>query len=226
MGILTVELTDFEKAKNSWDMSEQEKVEFGAARKEVGSNLFKCGRLWMALSAYKKVGDLFNYTDNFQEENKLKAKELKKLCELNKSACYLKLRDYVEAKKSCNAVLKEEGQNVKAIYRRAQADHGLKNFQECIADCKRIIELDSSNKDARTLHKQAVACQKEEDQKSKGLFANMCKALGKGPIPPPGKTKAPYEDDEMEDVELPAGNGDGEVAADIPENTPPENANE
>merc|ERR1711988_319975 len=138
------------------------KIQFGSARKDVGANLFKSGRIAMALQRYKKVGDLFNYIDNYKEEDsKKKAKELKKACELNKAACYLKLNDYTEAKKACNIVLKDETQNIKAIYRRAQAELGLKNFPECIRDCKRVVEIDAQNKDARNLLKQAQALQKE-----------------------------------------------------------------
>merc|ERR1711959_525574 len=129
-----------------------------------------------------------------------------------------KLKDYSEAKKACDAVLKDDSQNVKAIYRRAQAEHGLKNFPECIRDCKRVVELDAQNKDARALLKQAQAGQKEEDKKSKGLFANMCKALGKGPIPEPFKAKKPYEDDmddeyDDEDVPMDDAGADGDKAA-------------
>merc|ERR1712070_1144046 len=104
-------------------------------------------------------------------------------------------------KKACATVLKEESQNVKALYRRAQAEHGLKNFSDCIRDCKRVVELDAQNKEARAL-------QKEEDKKSKGLFANMCKALGKGPIPEPYKAKRPHEDDmddDYDDDDVPMG---------------------
>jgi len=198
--VLHMELLEFEKAKESYDMDENEKVQFGVARKDVGAVLFKSGRLDMALQRYKKVGDLFNYIDNFKDEkNKDKAKDLKKACELNKAACYLKLKDFSEAKKSCDAVLKDEVANVKAIYRRAQAECGLKNFQECIRDCKRVVELDAQNKDARALLKQAQLGQKEEDKKSKGLFANMCKALGKGPIPEPFVAKRPADDMDDED---------------------------
>merc|ERR1712113_191441 len=100
---------------------------------------------------------MFSYTDNYAEENKAKAKALKLACESNKAACYLKLKDYVEAKNACNAVLKEDAQNVKIIYRRAQAELGLNNFLECIGDCKKAVELDPQNNEARALLKQAQA---------------------------------------------------------------------
>merc|ERR1712151_1405760 len=212
--VLKLHLQDFEKAKDTWNLSEEEKVEFGLARKDVAANLFKGGRIAMALGRYKKIAEMFNYIDNYKEENKAKAKDIKKACELNKTACYLKLEDYSEAKKSCTTVLKDDSQNVKAVFRKAQAELHLKNFLECIQDCKRVVQLDAQNKDARGLLKQAQAGQKEEDKKSKGLFANMCKALGKGPIPEPYKAKKDMDmDDDMDDEEdVPMEGGDAAEA--------------
>jgi len=201
---LTVRLEDFEKVKETWSMSEDEKLEFGAARKEVGATLFKSGRFVMALQRYKKVAEMFSYVDNFKEENKAKAKELKKLCNLNKAACYLKMDEHFEAKGACDSVLKDDSQNVKATFRRAQAHFGMKNFLDCIQDCKKVVELDAQNREARLLLKRAQEGQKEEDKKSKGLFATMCKALGKGPIPEPFKEKRRFDDEDDEgDMEEP-----------------------
>jgi len=189
--VLTVMLTEFEKAKETYSMSEEEKIEFGLARKEVGTTLFKSGRFAMALQRFIKVADLFSYVDGLRDENKAKAKELKKVCELNKAACYLKLLEYVEARQACDTTLKDEKHNIKALYRRAQAEYGLSNFAECMRDCKRVVGIDPQNRDARALLKQAEVGQKEVDKKSKGLFADMCKDLGKGPIPEPGGTQEP-----------------------------------
>lgn len=210
--VLTVELCEFSKPTETWNMSEDEKVAFGTARKDVGTALFKGSRITLALERYKKVCELFSYIDNFKEENKAKATELKRSCEANKAACYLKLFDFVEAKKACNLILKDEQQNVKAIFRRAQAELGLKNFSECIRDCKKVVELDLQNKDARTLLKKARAGQREVDKQAKGLFTNMCKALGKGPIPEPGRSKRPHDevdDDEVEE-DMPVDAGEPE----------------
>jgi len=203
--VLTLELQELGSAKSSWELNEQEKVDFATTRKEVAAGLFKCGRTRMALGRYTKIIELLGHNDNFKDEDlKTKSKELKKVCELNKAACYLRVMEYVEARKACDTVLKEESQNVKALYRRAQAQNSLLNFQECIRDCKLIVEIDSQNKEARALIKLALVGQKAEDKKQKGLFANMCKALGKGPIPEPGKSKTDDEDDEeYPDMDLP-----------------------
>ena len=53
-----------------------------------------------------------------------KAKELKFTSELNKAACFLKLQMFGEAKVACRLVLEEQGRNVKALFRRAQAYTG------------------------------------------------------------------------------------------------------
>lgn len=199
---LVVELESFEKATETWNMSEDEKVNFADCRKGVGSSLFKRGRVLLALQRYKKVSEMFNYIDNFKEANKATAKQIKKACELNKAACFVKLQDFSEAKKACEVVLKDEPGNIKAIFRRGQAELGLKNFGECTRDCKRVLELDPKNLDARALAKEAAAGQREEDKKSKGMFSNMCNGLGKGPIPEPYKRPliGGAADDEKADV--------------------------
>merc|ERR1711982_266287 len=98
-------------------MSEEEKVELGASRKEVGSKLFRTGRIMSALGRYKSVLDLFQHVDNYNEENKAKAQDLKKTCQLNSASCHLKLKDYAEAMKSCDTILKDDSTNVKALFR-------------------------------------------------------------------------------------------------------------
>merc|ERR1712217_603435 len=155
------------------------------------------------MERYKKVTSLFSYLDSIKDEDKkTKAKELKNVCELNCAACSLKFKDFANVRESCNKVLKEDSRNVKALYRLGQANLGEKNFGDCISNLKKLVEVDPQNKDVRTLMKEAKAGQKEEDKKSKGMFAKMCAGLGKGPIPEPGKSKSMAPDDyDFEDDE-------------------------
>jgi len=200
--VLTLELQSFEKAKDTWSMSEAEKLEYAAARKEAGSTLFRAGRVALAMGRYKKVLDVFSYVDDLKDEgNKTKAKDMKKACNLNVAACQLKLDDHAEAKKTCDKILSEDSSNVKARFRRAQADFGMKNFLDCLADLKRIIEVDPQNREARTLLKEAQAGQKEEDKKSKGLFAKMCSGLGRRPATPSQDKKVVPESEEKKGAE-------------------------
>lgn len=170
---LVLELQDFDKGKDAWSLSEEEKVAQGMARKEVGSNLFKRGRTEMALERYSKVVELLSSVDNFKEDTKRSANELKRVCELNKAACNLKLRRFPEARKACDAVLKDESSNIKAIFRKAQAEIELKEYGSCQQLVRRVLEFEPQNKEARVLLKQAQAGQKEEDRNVKGLYAKM-----------------------------------------------------
>lgn len=54
---------------------------------------------------------------------------------------------------------------------------GLKNFSECISDLKKVLQLDHENRDAKVLLRQAVAGQKEADQKSKAVFASTMSSV-------------------------------------------------
>ena len=49
------------------------------------------------------------------------AQDLKLTCELNRAACDLKLQRYKEAKVACQVVLQSQPENIKALFRRAQA---------------------------------------------------------------------------------------------------------
>eukprot|EP00411_Alexandrium_monilatum_P011778 CAMPEP_0175323062 /NCGR_PEP_ID=MMETSP0093-20121207/72790_1 /TAXON_ID=311494 /ORGANISM="Alexandrium monilatum, Strain CCMP3105" /LENGTH=555 /DNA_ID=CAMNT_0016619957 /DNA_START=49 /DNA_END=1712 /DNA_ORIENTATION=+ len=166
----TLELQSFEKAKDTWSMSEAEKLEYAAARKEAGSTLFRAGRVALAMGQAKD-------TWSMSEAEKLEYAAARKeagstLFRAGRVALAMgqaKDTDHAEAKKTCDKILSEDSSNVKARFRRAQADFGMKNFLDCLADLKRIIEVDPQNREARTLLKEAQAGQKEEDKKSKGL---------------------------------------------------------
>ena len=68
---------------------------------DVAGELFRSGRTHLALERYKKIVELLNYTDNFKDADlKTKAKDAKRVCELNKAACYLRLKEHAEAKKA------------------------------------------------------------------------------------------------------------------------------
>jgi len=187
---LRLELLDFEKGQDTWQMSDAEKVEYATAGKDVGGNLFRKGRIDLALQRYKKVVDLLNYLDGFKdEEAKGSATSIKKACLLNRAACQLKLQKFKEAKETVDGVLKDEPQNVKALFRSAQAELGLGNFLECIHKAKKVLELDPQCREARVLLKDANVGQKEVDKKSRDTFSKMCAGLGKGPIPEPYKDR-------------------------------------
>lgn len=65
---------------------------------------------------------------------------------LNVAAVELKLANFSNAKQSCNEVLKVESRNAKALYRRGQAEIGLKNYDEALRDLKMAHQMLPNNK--------------------------------------------------------------------------------
>ncbi|CAE7345296.1 FKBP70 [Symbiodinium microadriaticum] len=172
--LLTLVLENFEPAKHSFSLSPEEKMERAAAKKETGTKLFKAQRWAMAAKSYQAVSDMLSYVvvSELQGDVRSSAETLKLTSELNSAACLLKLQCFKEAKAACEQVLGQQKGNLKALFRRAQAELGLNNFAECIADCKRVLQLDAENRDAKLLLRQAAAAQKESTKKSKEVYAS------------------------------------------------------
>lgn len=169
---VTLELVDFEVTETK-GMSEEHKIRFGTALKESGSSLFRDGRTHLALRRYKEAIEFLTQCIDFSPDHQTKVRDVARLCELNRAACYVKLSKYSDAKVSCTAVLGDEPENVKALYRRAQCNVQLKSFGDAVTDLRKVVDLDPKNKAARDLLKEAQKSQKGDDDKSKGLFAKM-----------------------------------------------------
>lgn len=90
--------------KNSWDLSEEEKVAEAGAAKERGNVKFKAGLWRSAIKRYEKATKLIDFDKNFKEENVSKSTEIKRSCNLNLAAAQLKLGDFKKAIDACNQV--------------------------------------------------------------------------------------------------------------------------
>ncbi|KAJ6973242.1 peptidyl-prolyl cis-trans isomerase FKBP62-like isoform X2 [Populus alba x Populus x berolinensis] len=141
-----VEMISFTKEKESWDMNTQEKIEAAWKKKEEGNAWFKAGKYERASRRYEKAAKFIEYDSSFTDEEKQQSKVLKISCKLNNAACKLKLKDYKEAEKLCSKVLELDGQNVKALYRRAQAYIQLVDLDLAEIDIKRALEIDPDNR--------------------------------------------------------------------------------
>lgn len=62
---------------------------------------------------------------------------------------HLKLRETAECIKQLEKVLEKEPNNVKAIYRLAQAFESRKDYDEAIAEYKKILNIEPDNKAAQ-----------------------------------------------------------------------------
>ncbi|MCO5566991.1 hypothetical protein L7F22_020674 [Adiantum nelumboides] len=174
-----VELVEFQKEKESWDMNTAEKIEAAGKKKEDGNVLFKAGKYARASKKYDKAAKFIEYDTSFSEEEKKQAKVLKTSCYLNNAACKLKLKDFKEAAKLCTKVLEQESQNVKALYRRAQAYIETADLDLAELDIKKALEIDPSNRDVKLEYRTLKQRQVEYNKKEAKMYGNMFARLSK-----------------------------------------------
>lgn len=114
--------------------SGQNEYQLGGARmlKDEGNNLHKAGKHTEALAKYEKA------ISNVSALTSGDAVELKTSCELNKAMCHLKLEQWKSCETVCSQVLTRGG-NLKAYYRRGQANMGLEKWSEAVKDLKHAL---------------------------------------------------------------------------------------
>ena len=106
------------------------------------------------------------------------ANALKQACELNQAMYWLQIGSFTHATAACDVVLQSDPSNVKALYRRAQAAHALKDFPGCIRDCRRAVEVAPQNREVRALLKQAQESQREVHRHAQRMYSRMAGSLG------------------------------------------------
>lgn len=93
--------------------------------------------------------------------------ELRSICHGNRAICFLKMGNYQDTIKECNRALELNSTYMKALVRRSEAHEKLENYEEALADNKKILELDPSNNQAKKtiLHLEPLAAEKREKMK-------------------------------------------------------------
>ncbi|XP_063785264.1 peptidyl-prolyl cis-trans isomerase FKBP4 [Pseudophryne corroboree] len=172
-----VKLKSFEKAKESWEMNSEEKLEQGGLVKERGTQYFKEGRFRQAVIQYKKIILWLEHESGLSGEDDAKAKSLLLAASLNLAACYLKLGEHRAALEHCNKALEFQPNNEKGLFRRAEAYMGVNELELARDDFVKVIQLYPGNKVART---QLAQCQqriRQQHQREKKIYANMFQRL-------------------------------------------------
>ncbi|XP_077025795.1 peptidyl-prolyl cis-trans isomerase FKBP4 [Tamandua tetradactyla] len=181
-----VHLKSFEKAKESWEMSSEEKLEQSAIVKERGTVYFKEGKYKQALLQYKKIVSWLEYESGFSSEELQKAQALRLASHLNLAMCHLKLQAFPAATESCNKALELDSNNEKGLFRRGEAHLAVNDFELARSDFQKVLQLYPSNKAAKA---QLVICQqriRKQLAREKKLYANMFERLAEEE----GKAKA------------------------------------
>ncbi|NXC70802.1 FKBP4 isomerase, partial [Anhinga anhinga] len=172
-----VKLKSFEKAKESWEMNTDEKLEQSCIVKERGTHYFKEGKYKQAALQYKKIVSWLEHEAGLSEEEDTKTKSLMLAAHLNLAMCHLKLKEYSQALENCDKALKLDSNNEKGLFRRGEAHLAVNDFELARGDFQKVIQLYPSNKAAKV---QLVTCQqkiREQHEKEKKMYANMFQRL-------------------------------------------------
>jgi tetratricopeptide (TPR) repeat protein len=86
---------------------------------------------------------------------------------LNRSQAQLKVDHFEGALNDCQDILKNDPNNIKALYRCVKALYGLENYDEALVQVKKLLEVDPKNADGQRELTSIVTRIKE---KRKGLY--------------------------------------------------------
>lgn len=191
--VYEVELVAFEKAKETWEMNNDEKVEAALHRKEKGNKAYKEGKLERATRQYDQAVQVIQYDKDYSDDQKKRSKEVKKSCYLNLAQCWLKRSNCKEVCKNVEKVLEMDPMNVKAMYRRAQAYLHNSDFVEAELDIKKGLEVEPENSELQALYKRLKIVRKQQDKAAAKIFSKMFSALG-GDNVTGGESSKPHDD--------------------------------
>ncbi|XP_012587775.1 PREDICTED: peptidyl-prolyl cis-trans isomerase FKBP4 [Condylura cristata] len=172
-----IHLKNFDKAKESWEMNAEEKLEQSTMVKERGTVYFKEGKYKQALLQYKKIVSWLEYESSLSKEDAQKAQSLRLASHLNLAMCHLKLQAFSAAIESCNKALELDSNNEKGLFRRGEAYLAVSDFDLARADFQKVLQLYPNNKAAKA---QLAVCQqriRKQLAREKKLYANMFERL-------------------------------------------------
>ncbi|XXG46218.1 hypothetical protein AAC387_Pa02g1125 [Persea americana] len=138
--------------------------------KAEGNKLFGAGQYEDALSQYAIALQIAPEVPS--------SSEIRSICHANSAACFSKLGRYDDAIKECTKALELNPTYMKALVRRAEAHEKLEHFEEAIADMKKILELDSSNVQARRGIQRLEPLAAEKREKMKEEMIGKLKEMG------------------------------------------------
>jgi len=171
-----VELLDWqEKTKPADEMTVQERFAYATKMKEEGTAAFKMQDWATAVNRYADGAEYITFQDSespaeLDEQGKVLAVALLNNCAMAR----LKVGDQDDAAKfDCTKVLQYDSKNVKAFFRRAQAEIAMGNYKAAAADAAKAVELEPGNREAELLRRKALETEKKKKKAEQQMFSKM-----------------------------------------------------
>lgn len=172
--LLKVEAPD-EYQKESWQMSEKEKLEQVPLLREEGNNFYKQEKFEAACESYSRaLGHLeqLMLKEKPHDTEWLELQELKIPLLLNLSQCKLKQGEFYPVIEHCSTVLSVHPENDKALFRRAKAHVGAWNPAEAQADFEKLLKINPKMEKSISLElKHLEDMKRQKDAEDRAILA-------------------------------------------------------
>lgn len=122
-------------------MDDQQLVQTALKFKEDGNIKYKMKKFKEAEGLYKEA---FMHIEHFKNENS-EVLKLKTTLLVNTAVATNANKDFKESLENLNKALEYDENHVKALFLKAVANHGLKNYDEALGDIKKAIKLAPSD---------------------------------------------------------------------------------
>ncbi|XP_013386268.1 peptidyl-prolyl cis-trans isomerase FKBP8 [Lingula anatina] len=171
-----VELVRIEEPLDFEKLSMSERLEHGEFKKDKGNYWYSRQDYSSAINVYTKALKILDNSHNVGEgENSMRQKILDMRLKVynNLAACQLKVEAYDAVLKSCNAVLKQQPNNVKALFRKGKAFEGNRQLGNAITSLRRALQLEPESKLIHQELKKLVERKKADDNKEQQMYRKM-----------------------------------------------------
>ena len=168
-----VEMDSFQPGKESWGMSQDEKLEDGHKLRELGNQFFKDGKWVQALRKYNKAWKYFQHEPKLSEELQPRVHQMQLPCHLNLAAVHLKLQQYLKALEETDMALKIDPVNQKALYRRATAYFHRQEYDQALETLGKLLKINEESVEARNLWAQVKRKKKQIAEKERQVFGGF-----------------------------------------------------
>lgn len=168
--ILTVK--DFTKI-STYDFKGMDKVTEGLKRKDQGNAWFQQQNWSRAIRKYERALEFVESDFGLDDEQKAAAKKLKIPTLTNLAQALINTGDFGKAIEKCDKCLALDGVNVKALFRRAKANHARGDWELAKPDLVKALQIDPANGDVQ---RELAAVQEKERaqaQRDKARYGNL-----------------------------------------------------
>lgn len=202
--VIEITLIKFDKGKDVWSMSFEEKIEEMKVRKSIGNSLFANKRYATAKKSYDRAIAFFDTpTAELSPELKAQVNELLVGCHLNLAICSDRMGDIPKCMTHCKKALEISPSNVKALYHQGCAYLKMEDFYNASSSLKYALQLSPGNPDLLRKLKELKIQRLKQDAADKLLYSNMFGGISE----PEKKENSPVKDSNKSSTKVEEGKG-------------------